>query len=288
MFDEVTRGVEAFRVTVIMGNMQPDVLFVTLDSTRYDAFMAASTPNMKAVGPTWRAWAPSHFTYGSHSAFFVGFTPGVPELAKPYVNPKFGRIFRLQHGGAPGLHPAYFLLNGRTIVEGFRNQGYLCLGTGAVRWFNPATPAGQSLTEDFDEFLYLPSPDISLQVEWILEKAFLSSKNEKPVFAFLNAGETHVPYWHPGASWDRSYNPAEAFGSNNNAQEARRRQIQCLEWIDQKIQELLFRFRRGAIVLCSDHGDCWGEDGLWEHGIHHRYTLEVPLIFSLPQRAEAL
>jgi len=25
----------------------------------------------------------------------------------------------------------------------------------------------------------------------------------------------------------------------------------------------------------------WGEDGLWEHGIHHRAVLEVPLLFQL-------
>ena len=33
-----------------------------------------------------------------------------------------------------------------------------------------------------------------------------------------------------------------------------------------------------TIVLTADHGDCWGEDGLWEHGISHRRTLEVPLL----------
>ena len=45
---------------------------------------------------------------------------------------------------------------------------------------------------------------------------------------------------------------------------------------------LLAAFAGAAIVVCSDHGDCWGEDGLWEHGIHHARTLEVPLLFRLP------
>jgi hypothetical protein len=27
-------------------------------------------------------------------------------------------------------------------------------------------------------------------------------------------------------------------------------------------------------------GDCWGEDSLWEHGIHHEKVLEVPLLFQ--------
>ncbi len=263
--------------------MSLDVLFVTLDSARYDAFTQAALPNVRAIGKVWRAWAPSHFTFGSHAAFFVGFTPGISERAEPFVNPKYGRIFRLYNGGAPGMHPGYFLLHGRTIVEGFKNQGYRCVGTGAVRWFDPATPAGQLLTEDFDEFLFLPLPDVRQQVKWVIEKAEEARSDRRPVFAFLNAGETHVPYWHPEAEWDRNINPAQAFGRNNDAQEARRRQIACLEWIDCHIYPLLAYFHDAAIVLCADHGDCWGEDGLWEHGIHHRFTLEVPLVFSLPE-----
>ena len=34
-------------------------------------------------------------------------------------------------------------------------------------------------------------------------------------------------------------------------------------------------------MLTADHGDCWGEDGLWEHGISHRRTLEVPLLMRV-------
>ena len=40
-------------------------------------------------------------------------------------------------------------------------------------------------------------------------------------------------------------------------------------------------FRDATIVLTADHGDCWGEDGLWEHGISHRRTLEVPLLMRV-------
>jgi len=44
---------------------------------------------------------------------------------------------------------------------------------------------------------------------------------------------------------------------------------------------LLSRFREATVVVCGDHGDAWGEDGLWEHGIHHPAVLEVPLLFRL-------
>ena len=40
-------------------------------------------------------------------------------------------------------------------------------------------------------------------------------------------------------------------------------------------------FVSATVVLTADHGDCWGEDGLWEHGISHRRTLEVPLLMRV-------
>lgn len=34
-------------------------------------------------------------------------------------------------------------------------------------------------------------------------------------------------------------------------------------------------------MVCADHGDAWGEDGVWEHGIHHPKVVEVPLVLRL-------
>src|SRR5438093_13027024 len=97
--------------------MPPSILFIILDSCRYDAFVEARAPNLKALGPLYRAQAPSHFTYGSHAAFFMGFTPGDATRLEPYVNPKFGKIFRMEGGGHGGLVPLYSLLCVRNIHE---------------------------------------------------------------------------------------------------------------------------------------------------------------------------
>ena len=68
------------------------VLFVTLDSCRYDTFEQVRPRNLSEVGPLYRAEAPGTFTYGSHAAMFVGFTPGAFDLMEPYVNPKYARL----------------------------------------------------------------------------------------------------------------------------------------------------------------------------------------------------
>lgn len=261
----------------------PDLLFVTLDSCRYDVFAAATAPNLKGVGSLVRAYSPSHFTFGAHAAFFMGFTPGDPSRREPFSNSKYGKIFRMTGGGPGGPAQAWIDLAGRNIVDGFRRRGYRAVGTGAVGWFDPATETGRVLTADFERFHYTGGgPGLRGQREFLLREIGAARAARAPVFAFANLGETHVPYWHEGAHWDAAVNPCVPFATDNDAVESRRRQQACVEWIDREIEPLLAAFSGAAVVVCSDHGDCWGEDGLWEHGVHHQRTLEVPLLFRLP------
>jgi len=256
------------------------VLLVTLDSCRYDTFAAATVPAMKRVGPLHKAQAPSHFTFGSHAAIFAGFTPGIAELAAPFINPKFGKIFKLAGPSFPGKGGEAFILEGRTIVDGFRRLGYLTVGTGAVGWFDPGTPAPHLLISDFDEFFY-PGNSWSLvrQLMWIDDQ--LAHHQQTPVFLFVNIGETHVPYYYEGAPWDRGDNPCIPFQNADRSVDCRLRQQASLEYVDRFLSPLLTEFSAATIVICADHGDCWGEDGLWEHGISHPMTLTVPLIIRL-------
>ncbi len=255
------------------------VLFVTLDSCRYDTFEMAHTPHLEAIGRLYRAMAPGYFTYSSHAAMFMGFTPGMANRREPLVNPKYGKIFKMVPGGFEGQGPHHVTLQGRNIIDGFKRVGYVTLGSGGVGWFNPRTETGQSLTGEFDQF-YFPGNTYSLpkQVNWLLQA---TSESAQPVFAFLNIGETHVPYYYEGAPWHLEDNPCVPFSDRNDARECRHRQKASLEYVDRILAPVLEMFRGGTIVICADHGDCWGEDGLWEHGFYHEKVLEVPLIFRL-------
>jgi hypothetical protein len=235
---------------------------------------------MKAIGPLYRAMAPANFTFASHAAIFVGFTPGAPEVAMPFVNPKFAKIFQMAEGGFAGRSSAFISLEGRNIIDGFRRKGFATFGSGAVGWFNPETATGEALTEGFDEFFF-PGNLFSLEAQIAWAKLKIQKQEGRPVFLFLNVGETHVPYFFKGAPWDRGYNPCVPFGRNNDSYECRRRQIACIEYVDSQIIDLLDLFAQNTVVLCADHGDCWGEDGVWEHGISHPKVFEVPLIFHL-------
>ncbi len=258
------------------------VLFLTLDSCRFDSFKRAKVPNLRQIGALHCALSPSYFTYGSHSAFWMGFTPGVIGSKRRWLNPKAGKLFRMVYSGSSGNDGNCFNLDGRNLVEGFRNLGYLTVGTGAVEWFNTKTPTGSVLSEFFDHFWYSGNTWSLLdQLQWIDGHILQQSDNE-PIFLFLNIGETHVPYWHKGANWEPWPSPCVPFGGNDcSKRESRRRQVACLEWVDNKLQPLLEIFKGATILACSDHGDCWGENGLWEHGISHQATLKVPLLLRV-------
>ncbi len=263
-----------------------DVLFITLDSCRYDTFThchrVGSLPFISSVGPLHRAISPSYFTYGSHAAFWMGFTPGVPGTSDKWLNPKAGKLFRMVFSGFPGKHESGFQLDGNNIIEGFRRSGYATIGSGAVDWFNNLTETGSVLTTPFDDFFFSGNTwSLEKQLSW-LDSRLAKIPSDQSKFVFLNIGETHVPYWHEGASWDRWPSPCVPFGDTTSSfKDCRYRQRSCLEWVDSKLAFLLNSFLESTILVCADHGDCWGEDGLWEHGISHPCTLTVPLLLRV-------
>ena len=256
------------------------VLFITLDSCRYDTLISADIPYIRAVGPVWRTMAPGNFTYSSHAAMFMGFTPGDAQSKESFVNPMVGKIFKMRGGGFSGPGKHRFVLDGENIIDGFKIRGYYCLGTGSLAWFDPKRPTGKLLTRDFHDF-YFPGNVwfLEKQLNWISKKL---KNNDGPVFLFLNIGETHFPYYFQGASWSRQINPCEPMaGEKNDADECRFRQKACLEYIDSTVKSLLEVFQESNTVISADHGDCWGEDNLWGHDMHHEKVLEVPLVFRL-------
>ena len=267
--------------------MAKNILFITLDSCRFDTFKKAFdsgfVPNIASIAPLHKAFSPSYFTYGSHAAFWMGFTPGVVGCESPLLNPKVAKLFRLSYSGSAKKDVDQgLLLRGKNIIEGLHHSGYTTIGTGAVEWFNTASASGSVLAEPFDHFWFSGNTwNLQAQLSWI-DECLSELPEERPRFVFLNVGETHVPYWHAGASWECWPSPCVPFGDEHcSAEESARRQRACLEWVDHQLAPLLDRFRDGTVLICADHGDCWGEDGLWEHGISHPATLTVPLLLRV-------
>ena len=256
------------------------VLFITLDSCRYDTFRSVKPFNIGKIGPLVKAMSPSYFTYGSHAAMFMGFLPSIKKQ-KSFINSKYSKLFRLAHAGFPGKEKDGFILEGHSIINGFQRIGYRCIGSGAVGWFNPNTETGAVLGKDFESFFFPGEAwELRRQLKWIDDQIHSKPETNQPLFVFLNIGETHVPYWHEGALWDRDDNPCIPFQKQSRRRDCAIRQRACLAYVDKLLAPLLKAFEQATVVVTADHGDCWGEDGLWEHGVSHPKTLEVPLLMK--------
>ncbi|MFG0330045.1 MAG: hypothetical protein ACF8PN_09125 [Phycisphaerales bacterium] len=265
------------------GTIHPDSLFIiTLDSCRFDVFDEADAPTLKSIGEHYEAHTPAVFTFAAHASLFVGMTPGIATSRERYKNPKAGRIFRIVNTAAGGVRSDWIQLEGRTIVEGFRKLGYYTVGVAASRWFNPEVATGTILTQDFEDFRH-SGTDIEAQVAYLTER--INANRDRPIFAFVNVGETHIPYHYKGAPWPKK-NICMLFGEENDAELCRERQRLCLEFTDEKIAPLVRLFQNsGASLLCmGDHGDCHGEDGVWAHGVYHEKVMKVPMVFHLRDR----
>ncbi|NTW02610.1 MAG: sulfatase-like hydrolase/transferase [Oscillochloris sp.] len=258
-----------------------DILFVTLDTLRYDvacdALARGDTPHLATVLPPggWeRRHTPGSFTYAAHHAFFAGF---LPTLAVPG---RHSRLFAARFAGSETTADHTYVFDAPDIVTGLAQVGYHTACIGGVGFFNLQTPLSQVLPGLFAEHHWSPELGVTdprstehqvrLAVE-ILERCDRSRR----MFLFINVSALHQPnrFYLPGAEEDSVASHAAA-----------------LTYVDSQLPPLFAALRRrgpALCVICSDHGTAYGEDGYIGHRLAHPVVWEVPYAeFLLEASAE--
>src|SRR5262245_23565313 len=254
-----------------------DVLFVTLDTLRYDVaarlHAAGRTPRLSAVLPPggWeRRHTPGSFTFAAHAAFFAGF---LPTPARPGRHP---RPFALRFPGSETTTEATAIFDAPDLVTGLRGSGYHTICVGGVGFFNKLTPLGRALPGLFDESHWSPRLGVTdphsteRQVDLALGRVADQPPGRR-VFLFVNVSAVHQPNrcYLPGAAEDCLESHAAA-----------------LEYVAGQLGRLFAGLRRRGpwlAVVCSDHGTAYGEDGYTGHRLAHPAVWEVPYAeFVLP------
>jgi hypothetical protein len=263
-----------------------NLLLLTYDSCRYDVMRDARTPVLDSFAEVIPAQAPANFTYPSHQAMFAGILPNA-DSARPLYNRFCGQLLGLvgvgelqvSSGAVVGVSSAW------NAVSGLGEAGYKTIGAGAMNWFRQ-----DSLTSCFQEFRFTGTAADD-QIGFVLEE----TRGAGPFFAFVNFGETHAPFDFAGKREPcpvdvrarvMSWPPQQAPGPVGRDNEAYAHQIEAAEFLDSRLPRLFAGVPADTIVVvCADHGECFGEDGYWGHGINHPKVLEVPLaIFRLDGR----
>ncbi len=280
-----------------------NIIFVTLDSCRYDTAMRAPTPNLDSLGPMHRAETHSTFTLPAHHGFFGGFLPRVlrPD-GEPRLFGSFQRLWRPLLGLGSGTVAMPF--DGPTVLGYAAANGYRVLGYGGMPFFDPSLPAN-SLPRLFPAFAPFTERGRGARSEhnhpFLAVGAIadeIARRNAPPLLLFINTPETHIPYTLPN---DPVGGTAERLGvrldvlakakssgtlpgghlSTGERDDLLLAQVRAVEWIDERLGEVIAAARASNrstyILVCGDHGDELGENGRYGHGHVHQTVLWVPL-----------
>ena len=225
--------------------------------------------------PHQRGFTHGSYTLPAHEAFFASKLPhnfsdrfDVAARSGRKLNGK--PLWRLVNNSRPG--PGKFQLKGENIVDGFNQAGFHTIGSGGVGWFDIQRPAHISAISNFEKFAFFGVRHFAKkQIKWCLEQ-IRSIDDGKPFFLFINFGETHHPYTltakETGVDW--------AHGQNA----VKKAQVRCAEYLDEQLSQLFTRnvMKHTNAIVCADHGDCMGEDGLFGHGFYHPKVFEIPIV----------
>ena len=299
----------------------PDILFIVLDTVRSDPVGSGAEPfeslpcfqRLAASGVTFKlAQAPSSWTLPSHASMFTGLLPG--QLSADWGRPLDQRFHTLAEALAShGYLTAGFVANTHYcsrwtgLDQGFahyEDYGFsciefvLCSTLGRRIYWSPwvarlghyerhARKSAERVNADF--------------LDW------LSRCNRRPYFAFLNYFEAHHPYLPPPPFDEhrpRSFEEGLGFRHwwwidklrlpPEHVELAQKAYGDCLRYVDWQLGLLLDELnRRGElnhtlVVVVSDHGEHFGEHGLFLHGNSlYQPLVHVPLAIRWPGRVAA-
>ncbi|MGK5550719.1 STM4013/SEN3800 family hydrolase [Actinomadura kijaniata] len=248
-----------------------DLLLVTLDTLRYDvaAELAASgqTPVLAGLlpGGRWeRRHTPGSFTYAAHAAMLAGF---LPTPAAPGPHP---RLFAAAFPGSETTAEGTWRFAAADLPTGLADAGYHTVCVGGVGFFNKLTPLGSALPSLFAESHWEPEfgvtdrRSLEHQIDRI-ERVVARQPADRRLFLLLNVSALHQPNWF------------HLDGATRDHGDSRASHAAALRYVDRHLERLFAAVRRPTfVIICSDHGTAYGEDGHVGHRIGHEVVWTVP------------
>jgi hypothetical protein len=269
-----------------------NLVVLVFDSCRYDSWTAAAPKTLGRLGPVEQRWSYASWTAPSHYNLLMGLLPHTspPRVyASEYYKQDFIRYS--ERLGMPGMEfkrllPSIFL---PTFL---RNElGYSTHAMVSMPVLNRHTP----INRDFDSYELMPKHN---DLGAMLDK--MTFREDRPSFYLLNTGETHYPYALPNedpSTWPRisgvhgvfkrlddqpgpDGEPSPEFFDDAKLHELRDRQINAVRYLDDVVARLFDLVPSNTwIVVTSDHGELFGEDGYFGHGpVAHDKVFEVPFV----------
>jgi hypothetical protein len=267
------------------------LIYLIIDSARWDSFLSAKTPNMRNLGSVEKRYSYAGWTSPSHFVYLMGMTPHrspVGQFASEVYKKDYlawGDRLGITSVSMKDFVPQFWL------PRFLRSKGYKTHARVSMPIINQKT----ILNSEFDSYKLM---DRYNDFDAIINEV---SFDATPTFYLLNIGEAHYPYGIPqkdmpllqgdGGLFRRS--GEDVFGHQPDTNDLtdyyfekkhlnlfRERQIDAIGAVDRLMEKLLLKCPVGThIIITADHGDLFGEDGYFGHGpIMHPKVFEVPYI----------
>lgn len=273
--------------------MSNNLVFVVLDSCRYDSFCAAKTPMIQRLGAISKRYAFASWTLPSHHVYMMG--------ASPHTNPRgvfasevYKKDFLLwaDRLGIPGISFKDFVPT-FSLPHFLQSKGYKTNALVSMPVLNQLT----LLNKYFDRYELMDEHD---NFEAIIDNLKFDAH---PSFHLLNVGETHYPYTIHGEEVEdkellhgkegvflhhgdmptlspEAINLPSTYYNMTKMKSLQQKQIHNVEHIDRLFAKLYDIVPKNThIIVTADHGELFGEEGLFGHGpVMHEKVLEVFLV----------
>ncbi|MEW6218595.1 MAG: metalloenzyme [Thermodesulfobacteriota bacterium] len=274
------------------------IVFVIMDSCRHDTFVAAATPSVDAFAAANGTGVEKRYSYASwtspaHYAYLMGMMPHTSPrgvFASEVYKEEFSKW--VERIGQEGLSFRTFVPE-LSLPKVLKDLGYRTVARVSMPVLNPMT----SMAVHFDDYRLMDSHnDFAGMIDG------LDFGGPAPVFSFLNLGETHYPYMLQGEDLPHisgvhgvfkhmddllrdkgkgAGQPEEKrFFDPQEMERLRQQQVRCVEYLDGQYRRLFGKAPEGThIIITSDHGELFGEDGYFGHGpVMHEKCFEVPFL----------
>lgn len=280
--------------------MKNNLILIIFDSCRFDSFNTARTPNIERLGSVEKRYTYASWTVPSHAVYLMGVSPHLSPRGvfasevykKDFAN--WSERLNIPDISFKGFVPQL------SLPAFLRSHGYRTNALVSLPVLNKTT----FLNFNFDRHQLM---DKHNDFDAIIDQ--LEFHKDTPSFYLLNIGETHYPYTIPGETADdlpiihgvhgvfkhmddvltdaedrQEEKPSEEFFHMDRMLALREKQRKNVEYLDSLFEKLYQKVPGNThIIVSSDHGELFGEDGYFGHGpIMHEKVFEV---FFLEGRA---
>jgi arylsulfatase A-like enzyme len=295
-------------------DQRPNVLLIVLDTVRAESmslygYERLTTPKLErrfADGIVFeRAIAPAPWTLPTHVSLFTGLSPIAHHVGfdQPLVGdlPTLAEVLKESGYATAGFVGNIDNLGRHTGIA----QGFAHYEDQPRTWKRILSTSllGKSVFRSLLPSVRVTADDINTQLlKW------LDGRGDKPFFAFLNYYDAHEPYEVPDGAFDQFRSDLDKrcmipkVSIDEWGTKATEAQIRCVQgaydgaiaYLDDRIDQLFHELEeRGLlantmVIITSDHGEQFGERGLFVHANSlYAQLLSVPLLVLLPEPFEA-